>query len=256
MFVARFDRLGSEGPGMGVHAFGVICLLTEGMSRVRHGGELELRAGDVHLIPPGDPHRGHTFQRCAGWVLAFWPEHTSRAFKLFAQVRNGCHPVFRLSSTSRARVERLLAELERELHERAEGRQEALEALLQLVLVELARAGGSDNAPSTEASGLARKAIEHIELHALGPLSLVDVAGAVSRTPAHVATVVKRQTGRTVGDWILTHRMGEARRRLQTTEGSIEEIARHVGYADTTHFIRQFRRVHGKTPAQWRNLRG
>ena len=40
--------------------------------------------------------------------------------------------------------------------------------------------------------------------------------------------------------------------RLRGTDASMEVIAREVGYADVTHFIRQFRKVHGQTPAQWR----
>jgi AraC-like DNA-binding protein len=32
----------------------------------------------------------------------------------------------------------------------------------------------------------------------------------------------------------------------------VDIIAERVGYADVTHFIRLFRRVHGVTPAAWR----
>jgi AraC-like DNA-binding protein len=59
-------------------------------------------------------------------------------------------------------------------------------------------------------------------------------------------------TGRTVGEWILEYRMAEARRRLRGTDERVDIIAERVGYADVTHFIRQFRRLHRVTPAAWR----
>ena len=63
---------------------------------------------------------------------------------------------------------------------------------------------------------------------------------------------MRKETGRTVGQWILEYRMAEARRRLRGTDEPVEVIAERVGYADVTHFIRLFRRTHGLTPAAWR----
>ena len=83
-------------------------------------------------------------------------------------------------------------------------------------------------------------------------LSLRDVASAVSLTPGHLTTVVRRKTGRTVQDWIAERRMAEARRALAATDRSVDEVARDVGFADTGYFVRSFRRLHGSTPLAWR----
>jgi AraC-like DNA-binding protein len=45
-------------------------------------------------------------------------------------------------------------------------------------------------------------------------ISLSDAARAVGLTPGHLTTVVRRKTGRTVGEWIAERRMAEARRLL------------------------------------------
>jgi AraC-like DNA-binding protein len=266
LYVWRFERhsrQGLHGAGSaaargkrGVHPYAVVVLLTEGRSRMQHHGALELRPGDVHLIPPGDAHAAGHFEQATGWALAFWPEQSGHSLRLFSQVRGGCHPVLRPTPAQRARLEGWVQALAEESRGRGEGRQEALAALLQLVLVELVRASASSLPVPGEGPSLARQALTFIERSALEPLSLTDVARAVARTPAHVASVVRRETGRTVGEWILSQRMGEARRRLRETDAPVEAIAGQVGYADVTHFIRQFRRVHAQTPARWRRAHG
>jgi len=102
------------------------------------------------------------------------------------------------------------------------------------------------------AGSLVADALEFIQKHCLSAMSLKDVAANVHRTPAHVATTVKKVTGYSVGEWIRSGRVAEAAARLVHTDDSLDEIASHVGWQDKTHFIRQFRKSHGTTPAAWR----
>jgi AraC family transcriptional activator of pobA len=50
-----------------------------------------------------------------------------------------------------------------------------------------------------------------------GPISLKDVARAVSLSPGHLTTVVRRRTGRTVVEWIAERRLVQAPRLLVKT---------------------------------------
>lgn len=250
--------------GLTTHSYAVIVLVTRGQSRVRHAGPQVLRAGDVHLIPPGDPHGATHFEdgEVEGWSLAFHPEAfpseegwgSERGLKLgpLLRVRSGCHPVLKPSAAQRKRLEGWMKLLEEELLQEARGQEEACAALLRLILVELERIATPPQVPDPPGLSLARQALTHIEAHCLEPLSLASVARALGRSNAHVASVVRQETGRTVGEWILEYRMAEARRRLRGTDERVDIIAERVGYADATHFIRQFRRLHGVTPAVWR----
>ena len=83
-------------------------------------------------------------------------------------------------------------------------------------------------------------------------ISLKDVARAVSLSPGHLTTVVRRKTGRPVQEWISERRMVEARRLLVETDLTVEEVDRRVGYGDAGYFARSFRRSHGATPLSWR----
>lgn len=244
------------------HAYAVILLITRGRSKVRHAGAQVLSAGDVHLIPPGDPHRGSHFEDVEGWVLAFRPEAfpsdegwgSERGLKIgpLLRVRSGCHPVLKPSAAQRKRLEGWMKLLHAELLQEERGQEEACAALLRLVLVELERIATPPTVPDPSGLSLARQALTHIETHCLEPLSLAGVARELGRSGPHVASVVRQETGRTVGEWILEYRMAEARRRLRGTDERVDIIAERVGYADVTHFIRQFRRLHGVTPAAWR----
>jgi AraC-like DNA-binding protein len=91
-----------------------------------------------------------------------------------------------------------------------------------------------------------------IEERYRGRVSLKDVARAVSLSPGHLTTVVRRKTGRPVQEWISERRMVEARRLLVETDLTVEEVGRRVGYGDAGYFVRSFRRAHGATPLSWR----
>ncbi|HXV92346.1 MAG TPA: AraC family transcriptional regulator, partial [Pseudonocardia sp.] len=84
------------------------------------------------------------------------------------------------------------------------------------------------------------------------PISLRDVARAVSLSPGHLTTTVRIRTGRTVQEWITERRMADARRLLVETDLAVAEVARAVGYDAAGYFTRVFRRSHGVTPRAWR----
>ena len=263
VWVERYRPVQSTpGRKLVTHPYAVILLITRGRSKVRHAGPQVLSAGDVHLIPPGDPHGASHFEDVEGWVLAFRPEAfpsdegwgSERGLKLgpLLRVRSGCHPVLKPSAARRKRLEGWMKLLHAELCQEERGQEEACAALLRLILVELERIATPPIVPDPPGLSLARQALTHIETHCLEPLSLAGVARALGRSTPHVASVVRQETGRTVGEWILEYRMAEARRRLRGTDERVDIIAERVGYADATHFIRQFRRLHGLTPAAWR----
>jgi AraC-like DNA-binding protein len=82
--------------------------------------------------------------------------------------------------------------------------------------------------------------------------SLRHIADAVSLSPGHLTTVVRRKTGWTVQEWIAERRMAQARRLLVETDLTVAEVGRRVGYADPVYFARYFRRAHASTPLRWR----
>ena len=93
---------------------------------------------------------------------------------------------------------------------------------------------------------------EFIELNYHQAIKLKEVAQAVGYSSAYLTDLVRRITGKTVNDWIVERRIGEAKRLLLETEDSIEEIAVKVGYNNINHFYYQFRNYCQNTPRAWR----
>ena len=145
-------------------------------------------------------------------------------------------------TVSAAWSERLLA-LDGELGQRRDGYRDADLAYLTLLLVDMGRL-------AADVMGEQRLVPEPLLAAVFGvieerygePISLQDVARAVSLMPGHLATVVRRKTGRTVLAWIAGRRLAEARRLLVETDLVVEKVGRWVGYGEAGYFARLFRR--------------
>ncbi|MEN3221474.1 helix-turn-helix transcriptional regulator [Mycolicibacterium porcinum] len=143
--------------------------------------------------------------------------------------------------------------IETELAGRRAGYRQAALAHLTLLLIDLARFA-DDVVGDLRRSGepLLAEVFSAIDRRLSEPLSLRDVAGEVGMSPGHLTTLVRRRTGRTVGEWINERRMSQARALLGDTDLPVAEVATRVGMADPGYFSRQFRRTHGLSPREWR----
>jgi AraC-like DNA-binding protein len=81
---------------------------------------------------------------------------------------------------------------------------------------------------------------------------LDDVAAAVGLSRFRVAHLVKECTGKTVLQHVKRLRIQQARAWLEDGGKDFAGIAYDLGFADQSHFIRQFRDLTGLTPARYR----
>jgi len=81
----------------------------------------------------------------------------------------------------------------------------------------------------------------------------VDTAAGIARlSVSHFRSLFRESTGMTYAAWLKNHRLETALQLLQTTDLTIPEICRRIGFQDTSHFIRSFKRKVGRTPAALR----
>ncbi len=102
-------------------------------------------------------------------------------------------------------------------------------------------------------SARVRLAMEHVDRsYHDSRLRLQAVARQVGLSAHHLSHLIKRETGAGFRAHLIKRRLREARRHLITGIMSIKEIAAAVGYDSTSHFDREFRRLHGCSPTVWR----
>ncbi len=104
-------------------------------------------------------------------------------------------------------------------------------------------------------SGDISQAIDAIREGFSGKLSIGDLSERAHMSKYHFLRVFKECTGQTPYEFLLLHRIGEARRLLQKSDMPVSEIAGLCGFSDTSNFIRCFRRTCGTTPGAFRKDR-
>lgn len=103
-----------------------------------------------------------------------------------------------------------------------------------------------------EDAGVVAVAIGYMNAHLFEPLSVAQVAQAVSLSPAHFSRLFKSRTGYSPHEYIVLHRIDEAKVLLHTTTLSVKEIAYRAGYHSEVNFISSFTHKVGVSPATFR----
>ncbi|MNK53170.1 Nitrogen regulation protein NR(I) [compost metagenome] len=101
-----------------------------------------------------------------------------------------------------------------------------------------------------------QKALQYIEAHYREPIGLREVAASTEYTPSYLTHRMRVKTGKTIQQWILDFKMGEAKHLLSSSDASVQQIASVLGYSDASYFHRQFRQATGKSPQSWREEAG
>ncbi len=111
---------------------------------------------------------------------------------------------------------------------------------------------GADDLPAN--SFLVRQAQGYIKEHHARRLSLQDVADYCYVSQWHLSKLLNRHLGQTFYDLLNSVRVQQAKKLMEDPALRISEIAEQVGYADTAHFSRVFKKLEGVSAGEWRNL--
>lgn len=96
------------------------------------------------------------------------------------------------------------------------------------------------------------RALEILEARMAEDLSLNTVAASVGLSPSHLSRQLARATGNGFAECLALVRIGAAKRYLADGALTVKEVARLVGFHDPAYFARVFRRVEGRSPAEFR----
>ena len=98
-----------------------------------------------------------------------------------------------------------------------------------------------------------KKVTDFIRANLTETLRLSELAAISGLSPSHFGTAFKGSTGLPPHRWQLNMRIEQARAMLSDAGASLADIACATGFADQSHFTREFRRVTGQTPHAFRS---
>lgn len=132
---------------------------------------------------------------------------------------------------------------------------ECLKGYLRALVIEILRLNDQG---STAGSGLwlnryVEKAIAYIEQHYMEDIRVSDIAAACGLSESHFRRVFEENTGVRPNDFLNMVRVNKACEMMLKKDSSMENIGKAVGFQTTSGFNRNFKRLTGFSPLQWRN---
>jgi len=100
---------------------------------------------------------------------------------------------------------------------------------------------------------LVYEALEYIHANYHKDITLSQVAGHLYITPTYLSKLFSTEVQVSFSNYLLSYRIKIAKELLRNTHQKIYEISEQVGYTDTAHFSKLFKRATSQTPNQYRN---
>jgi AraC-like DNA-binding protein len=165
-------------------------------------------------------------------------------------------------------ITELVTALRRETEERATGFRHRVRSICTDLIVTVARRAGAATGISTKTAAatmsssssstghtgatIVAAAKEYVLKHLAEDMALGEIAWHVGRGEEHLARVFKRETGRSVFDYVREMRINEAKTHLLDPALTLTVIAERCGFHSLSFFSRTFRQHVGMSPSAWR----
>lgn len=156
--------------------------------------------------------------------------------------------VFRSETSRRLRL--YIQEYFCELYDPSSCSEDILSSLFTLILTELIQVCQNDAAPDTSVLPILR----YIEQN-YRSITLTEAAAHFSLNPNYLSNLLKARTGASFRTLVSRQRMIAARQLLLNSDLPIAEVARQVGYENTTFFYKKFEAETGCSPSALRKGR-
>ena len=210
---------------------------------------IAFQAGDILYVGPGQIHSWTLTPETAGTMVLVEPAFLDSRLPI---LRNDLPFFWRhrrcWSLSQREIVREITVLMKQEIQARLDRR--TLGLLLAHWLETITPATLGNLRPRDIARHLKLRAL--VDAHLLEHQPLGFYADRLGLTPDRFSLFVKRLWGISGKSWLDQEMAVEAKRRLVTEDASVAAIGEALGFKETTHFVRFFKRLTGETPAQFR----
>lgn len=253
VFVKRFGQFGKTPMKQYAHRddYYIVALLTDGSASVEVDFERkELNAGELLVVSPWQVHAkpSDAVWNADGWLLAFSPEMLSTAEADMIERYSISPRPFNPGGSVAEDISSLCGMLER--YTDNDGVSNALASAVKSLVVSTLNAsgGGTSGRYMTITLGLRKL----LDTHLATEKSPAAYASMLHISEVYLNEAVKAMTGLSVGAYIRSRVIVQAKRQLAYTSLSAKEIAYALGYDEYAYFSRIFRKIAGVSPAGYR----
>ena len=95
-------------------------------------------------------------------------------------------------------------------------------------------------------------AIDYIRAHVQEPLTVEQVANALSVNSSYLSKLFKKEMGKSISEYIRDSKIEIAEHMLRHLDDTSLQIANYLGFSSQSHFIQVFRKQTGMTPEEYR----
>ncbi len=125
---------------------------------------------------------------------------------------------------------------------------EKIESLLNYILYEI-----MDNSGFKSQNAHVIKMLKYIEAHIAHNLTLAEISDHVNLTKEYTANLFKKETGKTVIDYINERKMIIAKNMIDNGESSLQDIAGSLGFKNYSYFSKLFKKYYDTSPVKRKN---
>lgn len=124
-----------------------------------------------------------------------------------------------------------------------------LSAMLKLELLRIAESVSENALPVRMVESLDA----YIRENCKDEISNTEVGAIFGYHPYYISRVLKEKKGTTLRQYIISYRLKLAKRLLEVTGKTVNEIAEETGFTDASYFTKTFKGAFGATPKEYRN---
>lgn len=101
-------------------------------------------------------------------------------------------------------------------------------------------------------SPFVQKIVTTVDSDLTADLSLRNFARMLNVNSSYLSVLFKKETGKTLTEYVSQKRIEHAVYLLRTTKLQIQTVAQHCGIYDVNYFAKMFKKITGKTPKEYR----
>ena len=215
------------------------------------GTELTVGANDVMIIPPGVEHKYYDIDKLFIYKFQFKPSFISQETLEKLQKSDKIH--FSLYNFIYNNLFKLAEIIEYVSNGGSDNRRLLSMLIDSAVLMTLSNSPREETNTSVPFGSMLR-VVEYLSNNYKSNPSLSDAAEIAHFNERYFCLKFREYTGKSYKDFLTEIKMTNAKRLIESTELSINEVATESGYSTQSHFNREFKKYYGLSPLQMRKI--